>query len=281
MTWEYIASTALAANTDLLFMIKGNSITDPGGLTTYGLGVTSDPPGYARMYTQYRLVYHMGSSIKVSAWGVSGAISGGVPTAVSVSVPLRVAIVPAQSTAAIVYFGGNTASIAGYNHSSTAFGNNTVHVASHGNHGMFNTGEGKQFKFDQADGSYSAGSGSDPGITWNYVIGIGNASTALNATTMQARIVVTYKCKFYQPIAQAVQVARDIFGNEKNREKKERKEESKVIGSLPAAAVEDAQSLDDFVLVRRGELPLGSGVPYQKRSVDAKQPKTKAEEKTS
>jgi len=217
LVWESIYSTGLAANTDLVFIIKGNSINSPGGLATYGLGSTTNPVGYARLYTQYRLACVTASSIELSAWGTSGTISGGVPSATfaSINVPLRLAVVPAQSTAAIVYFAENTATLGGAAHASTSFSNNVVRTRSRGNPGMFNTSEGKFTLADVGDGGYSAATGADPGITWNYVVGVGNASTALNATNLQVRVRVTYQVRWYQPVAAVNQLTvRDLFGNE-------------------------------------------------------------------
>lgn len=214
LVWEYIISSGLNAATDLLFCIKGNSIYRPGGIATVGLGLTTSPVGYARLYTQYRLACVMSSRIEVSAWGASGTIAGGVPTGGVVNVPLRLGVVPAQSTAAIAYSSGNVSSIGSYPHGTMSFSNNTVRARNHGDIGMLNTGEGKFNVYDQADGSYSASVSSDPGVFWYYTVGVGNASTALNATNFQCRIRVFYKVRFYQPIFSDIQVARDHFGNE-------------------------------------------------------------------
>lgn len=215
LSWEYIISSAIAASSDATYAFKGNSIYRPGGIASIGLGLTTNPVGYARLFTQYRLAMVISSTMSVEAWASSGTITAGVPTGNVISVPLRAAIVPANSFAAITYAGQNTASIGGYPHSTTAFSNNTVRVRSRGSNALLLTGEGKASNTDSSPGVYSATTGADPALLWYYVLGLGNGSAALNATTFEARVRISYKVRFYEAVAMDVQLAKvDRFGGE-------------------------------------------------------------------
>jgi len=221
MAWEYVASSALSAGSDLMFCIKGNSIYRPGGIATFGLGVTTNPVGYARMYTQYKLAHVIRSKIQIEAWGFSGTLGGGVPTGGVVSVPFRLAIVPAQSTAATAYASLPSASIGGLPHSTSSFSNNVVRTACRGNSGELLTGVGKHSDAETVCGDYSAATGGDPAAPWYYTVGLGNASSAINCTNYELRVRVTYLVRWYEPVDQAAQLAQvDRFGNESSEEEK-------------------------------------------------------------
>jgi len=221
LIWEYTGTTGISAGGETIFAIKGNGLYRPGGITTYGLAQTTSPAGYARMYTQYTLAHVRSSKLELTAWGISGTVAGGVPTGGVVSVPLRLACVPIQSAQAATYVGLNVATLGGLAHATSAFRNNTVRVRNRGNDGLLLTGVGRDSSAETVTGDYSAASTGDPAAPWYYIIGIANASTSLNASTLEFRIRVTYNVRWYQPVAQAVQFAlRDRFGNEESGEAK-------------------------------------------------------------
>lgn len=219
MQWEYTVSSGISASAETIFGIKGNGIYRPGGIATVGLGQTTSPAGYARMYSQYTLAHVRSSRIELTAWATSGTISGGVPTGYSMNVPLKVACIPVQAAQAATYAALNVATLCDLAHATSAFGNNTIHVRNRGNDGLLLTALGRDSGAETVAGDYSAATGGDPAAPWYYMIGIANTSSALNATNYEVRIRVTYNVRWYQPIAQAVQFAlRDRFGNEQSSE---------------------------------------------------------------
>jgi len=216
LVWEYTVSSGISASAETIFAVKGNGIYRPGGLATFGLSQTTSPSGYARMYTQYNVAHVRSSSIQITGWATSGSITGGVPSSYQVNVPLRVVCIPVPASQATAAVASNVASLGDMTHAATVFSNNTFRLRNRGNDGLFLTGIGRDTLAELTTGDYSAAVNSDPAAPWYYVIGISNASSSLNATNYQVRIRVKYQVRWYQPIIQAVQFARDRFGNEES-----------------------------------------------------------------
>jgi len=217
MAWETILFTTLALSTDIMFAIKGNSVYQPGNITTYGLSLTTNPVGYARLYTQYRRSIVQSSTMTMQAWLSNGTISAGVHTTAPQALPHRIGIVPADSTNTGTYIGGNVASIGGYPHGKSAFvppGTAKV-VSSTCNNGLLLFGtSGTKVDAESVSTQNTALTASDPSSIWYFVGGVTNASGVLNASDCQVRIKVVYRVKFFDPVAAAVMLAKDAFGNE-------------------------------------------------------------------
>lgn len=214
MAWETIFSTTLALSTDFVVAVQGNSIYQPGGIATYGMGLTTNPGGYARMYTQYKYAEVLGSSIKVQAWATSGTIAGGIPTAVQAPIPLRLAVVPAQATAGAAYAGQNVASMGSYPHAKVFFAQPGAYAQlSHSATTAQMLTAGHTPLAEEVT-VYSASTGVAASAQWWWMIGVTNASGILNATNIEVRYAVKYRVKWYTLVAASIMLEKDRFGNE-------------------------------------------------------------------
>jgi len=220
LVWENIMSISIATASEYIWALKGNSVYQPGGISTYGLGLTTNPVGTARMFTQYRRGIVIRSTCTLQAWMSNGTIAGGVHTTAPQSMPCRLGIVPCDTTNAITYYGGNVASMGGSQHGRATFmlpGTNKS-VSSTATNGLILFGNDSKVGADQesvtVNDSFISGSDPSSSATWYYVMGISNPSAVLSATEVLCRMRIVFRVKFFDPVAAAVQLDRDACGNE-------------------------------------------------------------------
>jgi hypothetical protein len=160
------------------------------------------------MYTQYRKTVVVSSRIEVRLWcGTSG-----------VQEPFRIAIVPVSVTQSAVYGAfSNIAQLRGVPHAvETLFspGATMPAITAKGDTAtvLFGT-QGEPVTTESVLGNFSGSSGVDPTTLWYYLVGYQNmAGTTTN--NLQAQVMLEYKVKWYEPIATAVQVSVNKWGNE-------------------------------------------------------------------
>jgi len=213
LNWDFYATfTGFTATTTAAYAVKGGSIYQPGGVASIGLGQTTNPVGYARLYTQYRRALVVSSQLELTTSAINGTISSGHFTTSPIALPVDVAVVFADTTTATSYVASYTATdIAGIPHAVCSFslpGKGPATLRCRGNTGVAVMGT-KNFDpkiMSAAVGSTSAATGADPSNNFFYVIAFTNNGN-LTIDALQFRVRVKYRVRFFDPVATNVQVS--------------------------------------------------------------------------
>jgi hypothetical protein len=212
LNWDYFGTlpTVLSNGSSISYNIKGNSIYRPGAVSSTGFAINTNPVGYARLYTQYRLAIVLSSRLEVTATAMTGTVASGLFTTPPLAIPIFVAANFADSTSATTYATtGNAMDLAGTPHAVSSFslpGKGQQTLVCKGNIGVARFGLPSVPELGTIVGSgLGAASGADPGTMFYYTVTFTNNGT-LNATLIQWRCRVVYQVKFYDPVACDVQV---------------------------------------------------------------------------
>ena len=181
---------------------KGNSVYRPYSGNTDSVG------GYARMYTQYRKSLVVGSRIEVKLWCATTGVQE----------PFRIAVFPcsvAQSTIYTAYT--NIAQLRDVPHCKEVLfspGSKMPTIRAEATTAQVLDGVRRNLEdAESAIGKWEGTTGADPTTLWYFGVGYQNmAGTTTN--NLQAQVMIEYKVKWYEPVATAVQVERNRFGNE-------------------------------------------------------------------
>jgi hypothetical protein len=202
MRYETTSAFTATGGAASFLLHKGNSIYRPYS------GNTDSAGGYSRMYTQYRRSMVLSSRIEVRLWcGTSG-----------VQEPFRIILIPCTVAQSTIYTAfTNIAQLRDVPHAverlfSPGASMPVVKAASNSAALLLGTGreDGKEVI---GASSYTATSGADPGTIWYFAVGYQNlAGTTTN--NLQAQVMIEFKVKWFEPVATAIQVAVNKWGNE-------------------------------------------------------------------
>jgi len=205
MRYETTSAFTATGGAASFLLHKGNSIYRPYSGNTDSCG------GYARMYTQYRRSMVIASRIEVRLWcGTSG-----------VQEPFRIILIPCSIAQSTIYTAfSNIASLRDVPHSVERLfspGASMPKITAKGSNATVLLGDAKEsgaeFQSLNASTGFFGTSGVDPGTLWYFAVGFQNmAGTTTN--NLQAQVMLEYKVKWVEPIATAVQVAVNKWGNE-------------------------------------------------------------------
>jgi len=212
--YEYSAGVTATGGAVSYIQIKGNSIYRPY------VGNTDSVGGYARMYTQYVRSIVISSSIRVTCAGdAATGTKGG----------WRIAIVPCTSSQYSVYSAfANAAQLRDVPHSREAFYSVGSRPAS-----CTSTGTTQSLLFgdtEKADAvlssssAYYGSTGADPSALWYYAVAIQPMEPITDLCSLN--FAISFKVKWFSPIATAIQVSTNRWGNEEVPETKESKNQT-------------------------------------------------------
>jgi len=161
------------------------------------------------MYTQYAVAQVVSATCEVTVWsGVSGQDE-----------PFRIIIIPCLAADYTVYSGySNVAALASVPHAVQGVfspGGVMPKVTAKGSNSTMLSGIAKEYPdVESIANDYTQQSGGDPGFLWYFLVGYQNFA-GTTTTNQQAQVKLTFKVKWFRPIATAEQsVSCDYFGNE-------------------------------------------------------------------
>lgn len=212
--YEYSAGVTATGGAVSYIQIKGNSIYRPY------VGNTDSVGGYARMYTQYSQSLVISSSIRVTCAGdAATGTKGG----------WRIAIVPCSPSAYTVYSAfSNAAQLRDVPHSREAFysvGSRPASCTGSGTTQALLLGTtDKAESLLSSTSAFFGSTGADPSALWYYAVAIQPMEPITDLCSLN--FAITFKVKWYKPIATAIQVSINRWGNEETPETKESKNQT-------------------------------------------------------
>jgi hypothetical protein len=243
MRYETTSAFTATGGAASFLLHKGNSVYRPYS------GNTDSAAGYARMYTQYRKSLVLSSSIEVRFWSDTGTAQE----------PFRAVVFPCSTAQSAIYTAfSNIAQLRGAPHVSEALfspGDKMPVLRAAGSSATILAGLPTDTEVAQSmQGTNWAGtSGVDPSNLWYFGVGYQNMA-GTTTLDVQAQIMIEFKVKWYEPIATAVQVSMNKWGND-----------------MYASAEEEAAARE-----RAGYATETKGTPLQRGLVDREENKGSA-----